>query len=273
MESVTVWVDEHKKQNELSDNDYAQGTKLILNKDGEVEDMPKNNSDELKKLEDEKAELEKKLDESAKANQSEKDELAKKLEEQTAKLEEALKDKQNSGGNDDEAAKKIDQLQKDLEETKVSLTDQSKKFDEEKKRFDDLQETRRQERLAHKIEGVKIPRIREYVSAFYEAATATSRVETMKFSDGDKQKDMDMETIVDQFVEEMNKMADIGLFQEKSKDTEFELDSLGENDDPRVEVDARTTKWMSENDSVDYEKALVAVFAADPKLKEAYANS
>lgn len=128
---------------------------------------------------------------------------------------------------------------------------------------------RRQERIAGKVGGLKVPAFRPHIQALYEAATNGAKV--VKFSEtGKDAKDTAPEDVVDALVVALNKQAE-RLFTEFAKSGQARTE--GELDNPADEADRRAKAYMREKNEKDYSVALRAVLDADSDLKEAYARA
>lgn len=176
-----------------------------------------------------------------------------------------------------DAGKEVAKLQQQLEETKAQLNTTVQKFAESEKKSAELEEASRKEKIAKKTNLLKIPALRPYVEIFYDKVTKVGGAEVVNFSaDGQAKKDMKLEEIMDGFVSALNKVAETELFSEFGEDgTHRREDGDIEIDDPGVEVDKRIRVYCAKNnlDVVkNYDVALKAVFAEDPKLKTAYVS-
>ncbi|MDP2012651.1 MAG: hypothetical protein Q8L05_00330, partial [Actinomycetota bacterium] len=127
----------------------------------------------------------------------------------------------------------------------------------------------RQERIAGKVGGMKVPALRPHIQALYEAATNGAKV--VKFTEtGKDAKDTAPEAVVDALVVALNKQAE-RLFTEFAKSGPARTE--GELDNPADEVDRRTKLHMREKNEKDYSVAKHAVLEADAELRDKYARS
>jgi hypothetical protein len=100
------------------------------------------------------------------------------------------------------------------------------------------------------------------------------QTKVVKFSsDGKEPVETSFETVADNLVLALNKLADNKLFTETSTIKEFKRDDRPMDEDPSVEVDERVKKYCAEKgwDVTDkYQEAMAVVFTEDPALKELY---
>lgn len=198
-------------------------------------------------------------------NEKTAEELQKELEardKEVAKLKsdmEALAKKLEEKGGDDKAALAL----------KEAL-DQIKTLQE---RVDTAESERMTALVTSKVDKCTVPSFRDHIKALYTFAYGQTKA-VVKFAveverDGKIEKveqDTNVVDIIDSFVERVNKMGDV-LFKDLSH---FYREERGEHvpvDDPGVEVERLTRKYMADNklkDTMeDYQKALHAVLA-DP---------
>lgn len=158
-------------------------------------------------------------------------------------------------GGDDEAVKKLTQ---DLEASQSRLAK--------------IEEERRQDRIATKTARCRVPAYRPMLTALYQVATQISE-RTVKFAEGDDEKDVAPEVVLDALVDKLNKDAE-RLFSELSPIGDLRRDDIRDEDEtPAQTVDRLARKYMAEHKDTEYRDAMRAVLDADPELKTAYAQS
>jgi hypothetical protein len=138
-----------------------------------------------------------------------------------------------------------------------------------RKALQQLQEERRRERVQAKTAALKLPRLRAYVRALYDVATAVET--TVKVYREQQGEEMSAEAVVDALVKELNDVA-APLFREYATATapgrpETSPDA---GTDAAAEVDRRVRAYMAERNLRDYAQALRVVLDADAALKQRY---
>ncbi len=243
LESVNVQ-DEDAARAHLESHAKALGIEIPTTQ--EVNTMT---DEEKKKFEAEKKKLEAK-------NKEQADNILK-LAADFAKATEEIKKLSAKDPKDGNSTKEIEALQAKAKEADAEIVK--------------LQATNRTARIDAKLKEVRIPAMVPFIKEFYELAAG--KTETIKFStDGKDPKDTTHEQIVDQFVAYMNKATET-LFAATGIHESLERDDVPADENIRIEVDNKVKAYQTEHKDTDYDVAIAAVFAADPKLKEAYAAS
>lgn len=135
----------------------------------------------------------------------------------------------------------------------------------------ELAESTRQDRIAAKVRGLKIPAFRPFARVFL--ALATSAPDGATFVLTDPKHPVTAEQAVDALIAEMNRHAQTIFTMHSVAQAPADMN---EPDLPGERVDYRAKKYIAERklDPVkDYATAKAAVLDADPELKEAYARS
>jgi len=189
-----------------------------------------------------------------KNNTSEKDA---KIAELTAKVTELSK-KLDEGNKSSE---RVAALEAQLKETTTTLTA--------------MGEERRQERIKMKANSCKLPAMRTYLQALLDTATRGGEAsKVVKFSMGDgKTEDRTPEAIIDGLISYVNGKAE-KLFTEMARE-DGEREHGDDQKSAAEEVHDKTLAYCMEHKldpDKDYQKAMTAVFKADPALKTRYAT-
>jgi hypothetical protein len=179
-------------------------------------------------------------------------------------------DPKDTNVNSPDLPKDTVDMNKEMLALKAKVGDLSTKLEASNKHALDLEEKSRKERVARKLEELRIPALRPYAEVFYNLATSKDS-KPIKFSLDGKETEMVPESIVDEFVTAMNKVSE-SLLNTHSNEPVFERDDSPPNEDPSAEVDRRVKKRMSAQKDLDYSDAFDLVMADDPKLKEQYAR-
>ena len=129
-----------------------------------------------------------------------------------------------------------------------------------------IEEDRRQERIASKVKGLRVPAYRDFMAALYQAVAGD--VKTYAFG----KEQATPEAVLDAMLAKINHDTE-RLFKELAPAGDLSRDDTQSDEDPKKEVDRRVLKYMADNKTDDYKLALKAVLNADAELKQAYAES
>lgn len=155
---------------------------------------------------------------------------------------------------------------------KNAQDDTTKQFKEEleaaNKKIAEFAENQKQVLIKSKTDKLKIPVLRPYIDAIYQAIDSQK---VRKFTVDKTEKDVTMESIVDQMVDQLNRSAEKLFTDLTTVDTTRQNAPVSDN--PGQEVDKRVREFMAKNSEKDYGIALKAVLNADPELKKAYSHS
>lgn len=200
----------------------------------------------------------------------------------------ATKDKEVAGkiATLEEKAKELDGLRakfgdaspqvKALAETVDTLHKQLSQVREEnatrKKENDALTEHNRQVKIKDKRDACRVPAFRPTIAALYDITTRQPETLVKVYATDGTAKDTLAETVVDELVSTINRATE-HLFIQQSTVAELRRDDAPTSDNPREAVDLRVKRYIQDHPKTSYTDAREAVFAADPPLKEAYANS
>lgn len=142
-------------------------------------------------------------------------------------------------------------------------------LEQSQKHSKELEDRSRQERIDRKVADLHVPSLRPFAKVFYEWSAKNET--PIKFSMGGKESEALPESVVDEFVNVMNKASESILITH-SKEPVFERDDGPTDEDPRSEVDKRVLDLMSKEKDLDYSAALHTVLHNDPELKKQYAQ-
>lgn len=159
-------------------------------------------------------------------------------------------------------------MQSQLKEQADKITKLSADLEASNRHAQGLEEDRRNERIAQKVDKLRLPAMRTYAKVFYDWATKENK--PIKFSKDGKEAETLPESIVDEFVDMLNKATESLLIQH-SNEPAFERDDRPSEDDPGLEVDRRVNELMAKDSKLDYSAAQQLVFSKDPELKKQYA--
>lgn len=159
-----------------------------------------------------------------------------------------------------------------------ALREQIKTLQAEQER---LATQRREEQVRNRIASLKIPAFRPFLRVFLDLALAhDAETNAHTYSLSDPKQTFSAESIVQRWVAEMNRQADV-LFTTQSVDVRRKDDAMepdmAESGASAV-LEYRARKYMKEHPSVEpeaarYREAIKVVLDADPELKEAYRAS
>lgn len=154
-------------------------------------------------------------------------------------------------------------LQTQLKESEAKRTESDKKIAK-------LEEDGRQKRITDETAKIAVPALRPHFKALYDLATRDG-AKVVKFStDGKDEKDSEPVAVLNALRDSINKQAEKLFGEHAIVDTSRDE---GKAEDPGVELDKRIRKHMAEKGEKDYKAARDAVFAADPELKQQYADA
>lgn len=218
--------------------------------------------------------------------------MDKELEKQLAALTKQLGELQakmsgDGGGGNEENAKLLSNLQTEVKklsqriaesgDVQTKLLETESELEKSNKRIADLEERDRQGRIGEVIKEVKIPAFRPYLQAMLDAASREEKTVKFKKAGDSKESDRTLESVVKDFIGELNKAAG-HLFKTHSGQKPIRgMDGTeGAYDDPQWvsnEVDKRAKAHQASKNIKDYGVALQLVLDEDPELKAAYQSS
>ena len=279
------WLNEHKMKASLTDatenklrfrqRDSSEfessGFKLIeseqTNNRKEDKDMSKTTDERMAEMEAGLKTVEvsiKAKDEEIEKKNSEITSLSEKLKATEVKLSEIA---------DTKDGKKLTEMQKQLDGLKDSNAKAIEQMSETNKKNETLLEDQRQDRIARKADGCKLPAFRQNIKLFYDLATNKDNSEkTVELVEGDQKKQIKFEDIVDSMVSTINKLSENSVFTEKSQDPDYKMDEHAPSADASEEVDRRTTALLTDKgwESDKYSDAMAIVLDSDAGLKDRY---
>jgi len=150
------------------------------------------------------------------------------------------------------------------------LEDTAKELERNAAEYAEIKAKMREERLRHRIAGVKLPAFRGYVRALYEVAFDAAEVKT--YSLGDDKVKLGAEAIVDALVSELNRQAE-NLFKTFSTHVPAQRPDPDEPEEIQAKIHYRIQQFCRANKldpRANYKQALEAVLNADEQLKREY---
>lgn len=158
------------------------------------------------------------------------------------------------------------------------LNEQQEQIKALEAKVEEAQERERKARIQSAVDNCRIPALRDIVASLYDMATSAEPDSTVKFKTYDQKgnevvADVHPTKVVDNLVERMNKHTE-KLFREVGATGGFKRDDAPRDEDPGVELDRLTRKYMADHtmDETKYTEAFQAVLN-DPEnadLKSAY---
>lgn len=184
-------------------------------------------------------------------------------------------ERREDGVRDGEIIVKLSQLEELKQKAAKAdgLVRLQQELESEKQKAAELADRKREDRIAYKTREIKIPAFRPFAKQFYSWALRDVP-EAKIYSLGDPEKLMTPEEVVDEWVDAINRQADV-LFRTLSVDTRRGGDP-NEPDEVQQRIEYRVNAYLRANklDSrKDYKAALQAVLNADPELKAEYSGT
>jgi predicted RNase H-like nuclease (RuvC/YqgF family) len=171
-----------------------------------------------------------------------------------------------------DASPQVKSLAETVDKLHTQLTEVRGESAKHKKTVDDLTEQNRQGKIKTKSAACRVPAFRPTIAALYDITTRQPDALVKVYASDGTAKDSLAETVVDELVSTINRATE-HLFIQQSTIPELRRDDAPTSDNPREAVDLRVKRYMQDHPKTSYTDAREAVFAADPPLKEAYANS
>lgn len=126
-----------------------------------------------------------------------------------------------------------------------------------------LEESNRRNYVDSQVKRCNVPAYHDTIRALFGMAETTEK----QFTVGES-KELDGDKVVEQFIDQINSDSE-KLFKALSSTGKAPIS----DENPRVEADRAIRKYMEDHNVSDYMEAQAKVFAADPDLKQRYAEA